>query len=357
MYALLWMNDDYALCMNPWYISSSTSRLRFRSVCSASSVSSGSSPSGSRDTQDRIVPSPCAENISSPSPAAPFPRHARALIRAALNAVERPWNCPRPAMSPGTRSRLMNVPSRSSNMKISPRSSFSLKFGHRRVSCPGPVSPCGMRRGTRSARCEDALLRTRGPKCTRVFAPVDASQTRIRASCPVVTRCEPVDVQRTPVTAPLCARACRENAGRGCCVVVPGVGAAPTPSSMSSVAMAELCPALRMSKIITRLSADAEARICGWCGAHETDSTEPVCPGNPCVDRPVRRSNNRTDFSLVPTAMSNDEPECDDRECEYGVWCRLNVCAGVIVSGVIADIFNVPSCDVVKMVDGTGSKG
>lgn len=37
--------------------------------------------------------------------------------------------------------------------------------------------------------------------------------------------------------------------------------------------------------------------------------------------------------------------------------CRLNVCAGVMASGARADIFNVPSCDVVKMVDGTGSKG
>lgn len=131
----------------------------------------------------------------------------------------------------------------------------------------------------------------------------------------------------------------------------------PMASSMSKVAMAELCPPRRMSKMITRLSADAEARICGWWGAHETESIDEVCPGSPCVDKPVRRSKSRTDFSEVPTAMRSVDPGWDEREWEYGVQSRLKLCTGVIISGPKAESFSVPSCDVVNMVDGTGSKG
>ena len=72
---------------------------------------------------------------------------------------------------------------------------------------------------------------------------------------------------------------------------------------------------------------------------------------------PDRKSSNRTGFSDVPTAMSSVEPGCDEKECEYGVLSRLKVCTGVIASGSRTESLSVRSCEVVMIVDGTGSKG
>lgn len=131
----------------------------------------------------------------------------------------------------------------------------------------------------------------------------------------------------------------------------------PTASSMSNVAIAELCPPLRTSNRITRLSVDADARICGLCGAQDTDRTEELCPARECVDRPERRSNSRTNFSDVPTAMSRVDEGWEENECEYGVHSSRKVCTGVMEGGSSAESFSVPSCDVVRMVDGVGSNG
>lgn len=121
--------------------------------------------------------------------------------------------------------------------------------------------------------------------------------------------------------------------------------------------MAELCPPRRTSKIITLLSTEPDAKICGRCGAHATDKTGPLCPGSPCVDSPDRKSTSRTERSDVPTATSSVDPGCEENECEYGVQSRLNVWTGVMQGGCNADNFNVPSCAVENIVEGTGSKG
>jgi hypothetical protein len=62
-------------------------------------------------------------------------------------------------------------------------------------------------------------------------------------------------------------------------------------------------------------------------------------------------------LSDVPAAIKSVEAECDDSEWQYGVACRLNVCAGVISAFPIADNFSVLSRDVVRIVDGVGSNG
>lgn len=84
---------------------------------------------------------------------------------------------------------------------------------------------------------------------------------------------------------------------------------------------------------------------------------EELCPGRAWVERPLRRSKSRTDFSDVPTATSSVEEGCDENECVYGVESRMNVCTGVITAGCNADSLSVPSYDVENIVDGVGSKG
>ena len=113
-----------------------------------------------------------------------------------------------------------------------------------------------------------------------MFAPVKASQIRIRASWPDVTRWLPSEVQRTPVTTPLCARASRVNALRADWFVAESGGSTPTASSMSRVAIAEFRPPRRISNIMTRLSAEAEAKMCSLCGAQATEGMAASCPGS-----------------------------------------------------------------------------
>lgn len=182
--------------------------------------------------------------------------------------------------------------------------------------------------GGRSARCREALLRIRGPKWTRVLAPVVASHTRTRESWPAVSMWLPSAVHRIPVTAPLCAR------DSGMCGLrhwkVGGTlgsvgGRTPTASSMSSDAMAALRPPRRTSKMSARLSFDAEAIRCGLCGAQETERTALLWPGRAWVDSPERRSSKRTVFSDVPTPISRCDEGWDDREWEYGVEWRSKV--------------------------------
>jgi hypothetical protein len=112
-----------------------------------------------------------------------------------------------------------------------------------------------------------------------------------------------------------------------------------------------------MSKIITRLSVEADASICGWCGAQDTERTAELWPGRPWVDKPERRSSNRTAFSDVPTATSNGELVCEDRECVYGVQSSLKLWTGTMLAGCRAESFRVPSCEVVRIVEGVGSNG
>lgn len=172
-------------------------------------------------------------------------------------------------------------------------------------------------RGALSARFGEALFWTRGPKWTRVFAPVDASQIRIRPSWPEVTRWLPSEVQRTPVATPLCARASRENALRAGCVGEDDWdGSTPTASSMSRVAIAELRPPRRISNIMTRLSAEAEARMCSLCGAQTTEGMAASCPGSEWVESPDRRSKSLTDRADVPTAINRVDAGCEENEWE-----------------------------------------
>ena len=88
---------------------------------------------------------------------------------------------------------------------------------------------------------------------------------------------------------------------------------------MSRDAVAEWRPARRTSKIITRLSFDADAMRYGLCGAQVTESTAAVCPGKAWVASPDRRSSSRTALSDVPTPIRRSDDGCDDKECEYGV--------------------------------------
>lgn len=126
---------------------------------------------------------------------------------------------------------------------------------------------------------------------------------------------------------------------------------------MSRVAIAEFRPPRRISNIMTRLSAEAEARMCSLCGAQATEGMAASCPGSECVESPDLRSKSLTDRADVPTAINSVDAGCAENEWEYGVDSRENVWTGVMEDSLIEESLRVVSWEVVMIVDGVGSNG